>query len=311
MNRLCQTLVLFILVVSGGCTDRAGPSADPSHNHETGQADGGRDATRIDPEVAAASGIVTAVAGPGLIDEVVTVYGRVAADPTAVARVAARFPGMARSVRVAIGDRVRAGEVVAEIESDAGLNRYTLSAPIAGIVTERLINPGEHTGDRVLFRIVDTGRVWGELALFPSVRSRISVGQRVDVSAAEGRPLGTAPIDWIGLAAGPDQSVTARVRLENGQGLMVPGQHLTGRVHVAVHEADVVVGRSALQNLDSETVVFVRERDSYRPRVVRTGRQDAQRVEIVEGVNAGDEYVSANSYLIKADLEKADAGHEH
>ncbi|MGE0624022.1 MAG: efflux RND transporter periplasmic adaptor subunit [Pseudomonadales bacterium] len=312
MNRFGAVLTGIALLVMGGCGDAgttAGADGEAGDPH--GHAESSARSVRIDPDMAAAAGVITAVAGPGVIDEAVTVYGTVTADPTAVREVIARYPGIARTVRVAVGDTVTAGSVLVEVESDESLNRYTLTAPIAGTVTERMINPGEHTGTRALFRIVDARRVWGELALFPADRPRIDKGARVDVYAADGTPLGTAEIDWIGLATAADQSVTARVTLDNPQGRMVSGQHLTGRIHVAVHEADLVIERAALQTLDADTVVFVQEGDIYSARTLRTGRQDGQRIEVLEGLQAGEVYVSGNSYLIKADMEKADAGHEH
>jgi cobalt-zinc-cadmium efflux system membrane fusion protein len=50
---------------------------------------------------------------------------------------------------------------------------------------------------------------------------------------------------------------------------------------------------------------------TYTARSVRLGNRDADRAEVLEGVAAGDEVVVEQSYLIKADIEKAGAAHEH
>ncbi len=41
------------------------------------------------------------------------------------------------------------------------------------------------------------------------------------------------------------------------------------------------------------------------------GRQDETWVEVLSGLKPGVQYVAENSYLIKADIEKSGASHEH
>jgi cobalt-zinc-cadmium efflux system membrane fusion protein len=41
------------------------------------------------------------------------------------------------------------------------------------------------------------------------------------------------------------------------------------------------------------------------------GRRDTRFVEVLEGLAPGTVYVTENSYLIKADIEKAGASHDH
>ena len=58
-------------------------------------------------------------------------------------------------------------------------------------------------------------------------------------------------------------------------------------------------------------MVFLRFGDTYEARPVRLGRGDDQYVEILSGLKANDEYVSENSFLIKADILKSGASHDH
>jgi cobalt-zinc-cadmium efflux system membrane fusion protein len=62
--------------------------------------------------------------------------------------------------------------------------------------------------------------------------------------------------------------------------------------------------------MDNETVVFIRAGDTYAPRPVRIGERDAENAEVLAGLQGGEEIVVAQSYLIKADLEKESAAHE-
>jgi len=49
----------------------------------------------------------------------------------------------------------------------------------------------------------------------------------------------------------------------------------------------------------------------FKAETVQVGRADAQRTEIIKGLEAGTRHVSANSFLIKAEIGKASAEHEH
>ena len=67
----------------------------------------------------------------------------------------------------------------------------------------------------------------------------------------------------------------------------------------------VAVALTAIQTLDGAATVFVPVEGGYAPRSVTTGRADDAQVEIVAGLKAGEAYVSAGSFVIKAELGKA------
>ncbi len=267
--------------------------------------------TRILPEMAAEFGLEVATAGPGVINETVQVFGTVTADPARTWLVQARFPGVIRSVAVQAGDRVQPGDTLAEVESDESLKTYGIPAPAGGVIVERLANAGEQTLDRPLFRLVDPDRVWALFKVFPADRSRVRVGQDVAVFNTTGEQVGAGRISWIALETEPDQSVLARVELANDDAQLLPGMHLQGRVTAARHEVDLAVRRNALQRFRDFTVVYRQVGEVYEVRMLTLGRQDEDRVEVLGGLNAGDVYVTRNSYLVKADIDKDSAVHEH
>lgn len=73
----------------------------------------------------------------------------------------------------------------------------------------------------------------------------------------------------------------------------------------------LAVRRSGLQGFRDSTVVFAQVGDTYEVRMLELGRQDGTWVEVLSGLAPGERYVIANSYLIKADIEKSGASHEH
>lgn len=75
--------------------------------------------------------------------------------------------------------------------------------------------------------------------------------------------------------------------------------------------AEVAIVPSALQTLDGKPVVFVEAPGGFAPREVTLGRQGETLVEVLEGLSAGERFVSKNSFLLKAEFAKGEAEHGH
>lgn len=273
---------------------------------------------RITPAAATTVGIVSATAGPGAIRDRLPLYGTVRPNAESVREVVARFPGTIERVAKATGDAVGKGELLATIESNDSLQSYAVRAPMAGTVTFREADPGEQAGAEVLFTITDLSTVWIELSLFPADAARVGRGQRVTVASVDGRLRGEGRIDLVGaLGQAASQTLTARVTLPNPDRQWTPGLFVNAEVELGEASVPVAVLATALQTLDGAPTIFVPVDGGYAPRNVAIGRGDGQQVEIVEGLAAGEAYVAAGSFVVKAELGKAgleededDAGHD-
>ena len=267
--------------------------------------------TTIAREIADAAGVKTAAAGPAKLLETISLYGRIVPADSHRREIGARFPGVIRSVRKQLGDSVKAGEALAVVESNESLQTYTVSAPIGGVITERNANEGEQTADRALFTIVDPKVVWAELGVFQRDRARVCPGAAVVVKAADADTTTTGKVDRVDVQAGANQMVTARVTINNPQGELLVGAFVTADVAVAEHQVPLAVKRSGLQPFRDFTVVFERVGDTYEVRMLELGRQHGEWVEVLGGLQSGAEYVVENSYVLKADVEKSGASHDH
>jgi membrane fusion protein, heavy metal efflux system len=267
--------------------------------------------TRIAPDIAATAGIETEVTGPATLVQTLALYGRIAADPARQREVSARFPGVIRTVKAKIGDRVTAGQALAVIESDESLQSYTVTAPIGGAVVARDANPGEQSADRVLFTIVDSSSVVAELSVFPRDRARVRRGAAVTVRVADADTTVSGKIDRIDVQTGNNQAVIARVTLNNSNGELLAGSFVTGAVAVGQRTVPLAVKTTGLQPFRDFTVVFEQVADTYEVRMLELGEQQGGWAEVLGGIEPGVRYVAANSYLVKADVEKAGASHDH
>lgn len=266
---------------------------------------------KLSPEQLKAADIGTAVAGPINIRETLPLYGVIAPNAERTREITARFPGAVRSVNKKVGDAVRQGDSLAAVESNESLQTYSIAAPLAGVVTVRNANPGEQTGEKMLFTVTDLSTVWVELSLFPRDVAKVKVGQNVRIKSsdaglqAEGKVVFVSP---FGQAA--NQTLTARVLLDNKERRWAPSLYVSAEVTLTQTEVPLAIRSQAIQMLDGRSSVFVQGKDGFTPHEVKLGRRDSETVEILSGLNVGDTYVTANSFVLKAELLKSQASDE-
>jgi cobalt-zinc-cadmium efflux system membrane fusion protein len=113
------------------------------------------------------------------------------------------------------------------------------------------------------------------------------------------------------VVAEQSRSALARIVLPNPKGWWRPGLPVQVRVTLAQTQVPVAVQTEAIQRLDDESVVFGRDGGELKAHAVVLGRSDGRVTEVLSGLNAGDRYAATNSFVIKAELGKAGASHEH
>ncbi len=267
---------------------------------------------QIEAGAAEAAQIVVEVAGPAAIREQVVLTGTIQANPARLAKVRARFPGVIREVRKGLGEAVAAGDMLATVQSNESLQTYPITAPVGGVVLLRNAVAGESTGEEPMFVVGDLSKLWAELDVFGRDLANIKPGQPVHVAsldeqqATEGVVAALSPV-----TTHASQSVRARVVLDNAQGLWRPGQFVHGEVTVAETKAPLAVKNSALQRFRDFTVVFAQVGDTYEVRMLELGKTDGVWSEVLGGLEPGERYVTGNSFLIKADIDKSGASHDH
>ena len=268
--------------------------------------------TIIAPDAARAAGVETAVAGPATIGATLEIVGRVELDPSASADVGAKFPGRVISVHRNVGDRVARGALLARVESSYSLQTYSVTAPIAGVVTQRNTNIGDVTGDGPILVISDPSRTVATFPVFPRDIERIRPGQAVQIRGLEGeRSQGSIIRDFLPLAEVQTQAVTARAALPNPGGFWRPGMAVRGIVTVDSRTAPLAVRTEAIQQFRDFRVVFAKIGNTYEVRMLELGREGPEWTEVLGGLKPGTAYVAKNSYVIKADIEKSGASHDH
>ena len=269
--------------------------------------------TEIAGKIATDSGIRIAAAGPGVIADEHEVQGLLTPMEGRVANVMARFPGPVRTLRANVGDTVRAGQALAVVESNLSLTTYTVSAPISGVVLARNASVGSVASEgSPLFEIADLSSLWVDLHIFGSDAQHIRPGVPVEVTRmSDGATIETVLERVLPGTATASQSTVARATIANTDGLWRPGSAVKARITVEQQPAALVVPLAALQSFRDWDVVFIRVGDTYEIRPVELGKRDGTQVEVLSGLKPGDAVVVEQSYLVKADIEKSGASHDH
>lgn len=282
-----------------------------SEGEKTGHDDHNEGVKLTDAQVAAA-GIELLKAEPRELRDILRINGSVQPNQEALVKVTPRFPGVIRSMRKRLGDKVKKDEVLATIESNQSLTTYELKAPIDGTVIDRDGTLGEFASEaKPIFTIADLSTMWIDLAVYRRDFSKVRLGDPVSIDVGDGGPVIESKIDYLSPIGSADtQTAIARAIVPN-DGRLRPGLFIDGKVVLSARPAAVAISTSALQTMEGKTVVFVREGETFSPREVELGGRDADWVEVIFGLVDGDVYAAKNSFVIKAEIGKAGAAHEH
>lgn len=269
--------------------------------------------TVIDPAAAKAGGVKVEAAGPATVSDLIDMGGRIEITPEGKADVRARLPGLIVSLNGKLGQQVRRGQVLARVESSHSLQIYTVTAPISGTIVEKNVNVGDTTGDRALFVIADPTKLHAEFFVYPRDAERVRVGQPVNLRSLSGEARFAGAVEAILPTVDiSSQTLLAHVHLPPAASRTFrPGMGVEGSFAVAQAKVPLAVRTKAIQRFRDFEVVFAKVGDTYEVRMLEIGRRTPEWTEILGGLAPGEIYVVDGAFLIRADIEKSGASHDH
>lgn len=269
--------------------------------------------TTMSAEAVKSSGIVVEAAGPAKVSTVIKVSGRVQPNEDHLAHVIPRYTGIVKQVRKRLGDHVPKGGVMAVVESNQSLQPYEVRSSIAGTVIKKDVTPGEFAREgEAIYAVADLSTVWVDFNVHHKDFDKLEVGQHVKVTDAENSRTASGTVDYISpFGTEGTQTTLARVVLANPERRWRPGLFVTGEIVVEETDVPVAVKAGALQTFRDWDVVFMNDGDIFEIAILELGRRDDEWVEVVSGIPAGQKYVTENSFVVKADIGKSGATHDH
>jgi cobalt-zinc-cadmium efflux system membrane fusion protein len=214
---------------------------------------------------------------------------------------------------VAQSARQKLNALGASVSAGGNLTRYEIRSPINGTVAEKKIAIGETLKeDAKIFIVSDLSSVWADLTVQAKDLGAVKVGQKATVKATAFEHVANGTLSYIGALVGEQtRSANARVVLANPDGKWRPGLPVSVELVSGAIEAKVAVSTEAIQTMNYGPTVFGRYGENFEARPLELGRSDGKFTEVVQGLAAGEQYAAKNSFLLKADLGKSGASHDH
>ncbi|HMI89340.1 MAG TPA: efflux RND transporter periplasmic adaptor subunit [Polyangiaceae bacterium] len=183
----------------------------------------------------------------------------------------------------------------------------SVRTPIDGKIIERNVWRGQRIEPtHTVFRVADLSRVWVELAVFERQIAAIRPGDRVDLSpASAGSMVLGGVVDHIGDVIDVDtRTAPVRVVVDHPPLILRPGQSVLARIHSSVRsDPSLLVPQNSVTNIDGKRTVFVyRAPDGIEPRTVQVGGHDDKLVEILSGLQAGEDVATSGVMTLTSNV---------
>jgi cobalt-zinc-cadmium efflux system membrane fusion protein len=289
--------------------------AEPENHHDHAGHEDHLEAIELSDASIRLAGIGISRVAKGKLKKDLELPGEVGFNEDRLVHVVPRFPGIARAVYKNIGDRVKKGDLLAEIESNESLSRYGVRAALNGRIVEKHISLGEFVSeDERIFLIADLSNVWITFSVYAKDARYVQTGQTVRIEGVGTAQSAPAVLSYVS----PNfdnrtRSLTARAVLSNRSGQWRPGTFVKGLVSHETSDSVPMVQAAAVQTLENRTVVFVPlGTNRFRPEPVQLGMRSDSWAQVLVGPAPGDNYVSHGAFELKAKIVTSGlSGHGH
>ncbi|MDE3269566.1 MAG: efflux RND transporter periplasmic adaptor subunit [Pseudomonadota bacterium] len=192
-------------------------------------------------------------------------------------------------------------------------NHITLYSPLAGIVKKRHARAGRYFQEGAkLFEVYDLSKVWVELDVYEQDINLVKTGQEVSLRfiALPNTEISGA-IDFISpFLNSASRTLKIRTTIDNSMGKLKPGMIAEATLQVKLDGEPIVVPRSAVIDTGKRQVVWVKVphtapayRHVYQARVITSGYQTSEYLEITSGLAVGEQVVLEGNFLLDAQAQ--------
>ena len=196
------------------------------------------------------------------------------------------------------------------------MSRFEITSPFSGTIVKKHITLGEKVNDQnPVFTVADFSAVWVYLTVYQGDLESVHTGQPVTIREQQSQHSAKSRIDYITpFVEESTRTATARVILDNSKGEWHPGAFVSGKVIIDEFEVGISVPLTALLVIQEKNVIFVKTDEGFEPRQVTPGRKDETNIEILSGLDRGEQYISRGGFTLKSELGRSSlegGGHAH
>ena len=241
--------------------------------------------------------------------------GRVSANQNKTAKVTPTMEGRLIKLNFDLNDHVKAGDVTALVETPELLGKQLeLKASIDGVIIERTATVGELVDkSKSIYTISDPTQLWA----IAEVKERDIATVKLTQDAAfttlafpNEKFHGKVVLIGNQVEAG-SRTVEVRINVDNSEGRLKSGMFADVEIVTTILDNVLLIPDSALETEGENQIVFVAlAANKFEKRIVKLGLEQSGRVQILDGVKAGEHVVTTGGFILKSELLKGQLGEE-
>ena len=202
---------------------------------------------------------------------------------------------------------------------NASNGRYILKAPISGVISKKDLVIGENVQSASqLFTIDQLDQLWLEFIVPNAEIAGLSPNQKIEFKSLQTDKIYKAVIQTLNIEADAQTGrLQVRAKVQSSTAELRPNLMVNVLLQQPSDSTALRILQSAVQNVDGKNVVFVatqqEQQVEFHPTPIKLGQssKDSQYIEVLSGLNQGQKYAAQGSFLLKSELEKGEASHEH
>jgi multidrug efflux pump subunit AcrA (membrane-fusion protein) len=286
---LVTVLSLSLLMLSkdvqghGGQIETGGGGGGPVHLTKTQQS---------------AIGLKTANADFRDMSRVLSIKGVVKLDPSRQAFVTTRIEGRVHKLYVKLGDFVRVGQALLDVQSRQFGDPppiVPVEAPMSGVIDERNVALGEAVNpEKSLLHIVDLSTVIIQAQVYEEDIGKVALNQAARVHLlAYPEDTFSGKVTYLGQSVDPQKrTLPVWITVKNTAGKIKPEMFANVAVVLSKSEGALTVPKAAVLEEGGEKFVFLQNGEEFNRADIATGLEDDLYVEVKDGIVPGDVIVT-------------------
>lgn len=241
--------------------------------------------------------------------------GRVSANLNKTAKVTPTLEGRLVKLNFDLNDRVKAGDVLALIESPELLGKQLeLKAPIDGVIIERNATTGELADKgKEVFTISDPTQLWAIAEIKERDIAAVKAGQEATFTVLPyPQEIFRGKVILVGnQVEAASRTLEVRIAVDNADGRLKPGMFADVAIVTTMLDNVMLIPDSALQTDGENQIVFVAfDENKFEKRAVTLGEEQQGRVQVLTGLKAGEKIATEGSFILKSEMLKGELGEE-
>ena len=237
--------------------------------------------------------------------------GRVSENMNKTAKVVSTLEGRLMKLNNDVGDRVKAGDVLALIQTPELLGKaLEVKAPIDGVITDRKSTTGELvTKETQIYTVSEPADLWVIAEIKERDIGAVKIGQDATftVLAYPNEQIRGKVVRIANRVEDQSRTLEVRIEVSNADGRLSPGMFADVEIVTTVQQNVLLISDRALQTNGEEVIVFVAlDAAKFEKRAVKLGMERHGRVQVLEGVKAGEKVVGEGSFILKSEMLKSE-----